>query len=94
MSAKATQSMTVELNTTPAHTGDLFGDATEGCQHCDADEFILIEINGAAGSRKRVQACWDCAEDYREAPRGLYDPTALGYTDGVQKRLVLSTFCI
>jgi hypothetical protein len=80
--AHSTSTQTVELNTTLAHTGDLYGDASEGCQHCDADDYIMVEINGRAGSRKRVQACWDCAQDYREAPDGLYDPTALGYTDG------------
>ena len=82
MSAKASASQTVELETTRAHTGELYGDWSQGCQHCDSNDFIMVEINGAAGSRKRVQACWYCCEDYREAPRGLYNPTALGYTPG------------
>lgn len=75
-------SSTVELNTTPARTSDLYGDASEGCQHCRSDEFLMVEINASRGQRKRVQACRECAEDYREAPRGLYDPTVLGSTDG------------
>lgn len=78
--SQAMQTQTVELNTTAAHTGDLYGDADEGCQHCESDEFLMVEINAAAGQRKRVQACWDCCEPYREAPSGLYDPTALGYS--------------
>jgi hypothetical protein len=75
-------SATVELNTTAAHTGDLYGDAHEGCQDCDAEEFIMVEINAARGQRKRVQVCDDCSQPFRDAPDGLYDPTALGYTDG------------
>jgi len=42
----------------------------------------MVEINAAAGQRKRVQACWDCCEDNRDAPSGLYNSTALGYTKG------------
>jgi len=80
MSAKSSNN-TVALNTTAAaDANELFGDS-KGCQHCDSDEFVLVEINGRAGSRKYVQACWDCCQDYREAPEGLYDPTAIGYTD-------------
>jgi len=84
MSATTQQQKTVELNTTMAHNGDLYGDVQEGCQHCDSDEFVIVEINASAGRRKRVQACWDCCQEYKEAPRGLYDPTALGFTDGCE----------
>jgi hypothetical protein len=78
-----TQADTVELNTTAAHKGDLFGDS-DGCQDCTSDEFIMVEINAARGKRKRVQVCDDCSETIRDAPSGLYDPTALGYTDGCE----------
>jgi len=80
MSAQATQS-TVELNTTRRNDTQ-YGDAATGCRHCDSDEFLLIEINAARGQRKYVQSCDACADDYREAPRGLYDPVVIGYTDG------------
>jgi hypothetical protein len=78
-----TNADTVELNTTPAQNGDLYGDA-DGCQDCDSDEFIMVEINAARGQRKRIQVCDECSEPFRDAPKGLYDPTALGYTDGCE----------
>jgi len=79
--SEAMQTPSVELNTTMAADSEKYGDP-DGCQHCGHSEFLLIEINASAGRRKFVQSCWECAEAYREAPSGLYDPTVLGYTDG------------
>jgi hypothetical protein len=77
-----TQTSTVRLVQTPAYDGDeLYGDA-DGCRHCEATEFLLIEINAARGERKWVQACRECSREYERAPRGMYDPTVLGYTEG------------
>lgn len=73
---------TVKLKTTSAYKGELFGDADLGCQFCNSDDFIMVEIDGSAGSRKRVQACLECSEPYKNAPKGVYNATAIGYTDG------------
>jgi hypothetical protein len=77
----AAETETVNLHTTRAATSDeMFGDP-EGCQHCDHDSFLLIEINAAKGQRKWTQACSDCAQEFHDAPDGLYDPTVLAYSE-------------
>jgi len=77
-----TQTPTVQLVQTPAYDGDeLHGDAG-GCRFCETADFLMIEVNAARGKRKWVQACRECSREYERAPRGMYDPTVLGYTGG------------
>lgn len=61
------------------------------CEECGRR--ITIGLSGteyghARGQHKYVQSCDACADDYRETPRGLYDPVVIGYTDGAEYTFV------
>jgi len=76
--ARQTQAQTVELETTMAANSDKMY-AADACRDCGDERVLQIEINSARGQRKLVNVCYDCAQDIKNAPDGVYDPTVLAY---------------